>query len=369
MADPVHDFFPRGTPLIVSDQMEAAMLTALENGATVKEAHDRLEEEQVKQLRNDTEYRQTLRDAFNEAGVNLVNTTMMSFSGESYAGRVHDDLLRWTARFDAVDWLHKVTSPAEAYEVANRGDIGIILNTQNLGATIEGNADAVEGLYNAGIRCTQLTYNSQNFVGIGCTERIDAGLSHHGVDVIQKLNNLGVIVDLSHCGRATTLDAIEVSESPVAFTHVFCEALAEHDRAKSDAELEALAEVDGYAGIVAVPFFLEPDTDTPSFETFFDHIDHVVSILGVDRVGIGTDWGSWTPEIPDALHEGFLKAFEEMGFREEHGVTIGEGYGPMQRYEDWGVIKDGLKRRGYKDEELRGILGENFLSFWERVLS
>jgi len=245
--------------------------------------------------------------------------------------------------------------------------VGVVMNTQNIGAAVDGDPDGVERLYNAGIRVGQLTYNSQNLVGHGCTDRVDAGLSNHGVEVVERMNDLGMVVDCSHCGKETTLDAVETSDDPVAYTHTFSETLADHDRGASDEELAAVKAADGYVGVLAVPFFLEPGEAEAEFSLVFDHIDYMVEHVGIDRVGIGTDWGSWTPEIPEELHEGFMRTFRALGFREEHGVTIGRGYGPMQSYADWSAIPEGLEARGYDSEERRKLLGENVLDFWERA--
>ncbi len=368
VTSPTFDYFPRGTPLLVTEQIEEAMNDVLEAGGTAGAAYDAMEEAQVRQLQEDPSFRTALREAYEEAGVNIVSATMGSLDQQlEFPEGVRQDIARWQARFDAVDWLHKVTTPAEARQVVADGDVGVVLNVQNGGAAIDGDLDETTHLYNSGVRIVQLTYNTQNLVGTGCTERVDAGLSNHGVEFVNELNNRDMVVDLSHCGRETTLDAIDASDQPVAITHAFCEALADHDRAKSDAELEAVADVDGYVGIVAVPFFLAPGEMDPKFDLFFDHIDYAVDKVGVDRVGIGTDWGSWTPELPEPLHDGIQASFAEMGFREEHGVTIGEGYGPMEEYQDWPAIPEGLAERGYSDTEIEGIFGGNFLRFWDRI--
>ena len=365
---PVFDFYPRGTPLLVTDQIESAMRAALNAGRPAGGALDAMEDEQVRLLRTDPAFRDDLRAAYRKAGVTLVSATMGSLDPTTpYATGVREDLARWQARIDAVPWLRKATSPAAAREIVADGDVGVVFTTQNLGLAIEGDVDAVETLYNAGIRIGQLTYNSQNLIGHGCTERVDAGLSHHGVAVVERMNELGMIVDLSHCGRETTLDAVSVSDRPVAYTHTFCDALSDHDRGKSDEELERLRENDGYVGVLAVPFFLDPGNADADFETFFDHIDRMVDRVGIDRVGIGTDWGSWTSELPEPLHEGIMEAFQAAGFREEHGLSIGIGYGPMDRYEDWPAIPDGLRDRGYDADERRRLLGENVLDFWARA--
>lgn len=367
--DPVFDFYPNGTPLVLSDRMEAAMNAALTAGRPAGGAFDAMGNAQVRELRENPHYREQLREAYAASGVTLVSPTMGSLDRTlSYPEGTRQDLSRWQARFDAVPWLRKATSPEAAREIVADGDVGVVLNTQNVGAAIGGDVEAVEELYNAGIRIGQLTYNTQNLVGHGCTERVDAGLSYHGVEVVERMNDLRMVVDLSHCGTQTTLDGVDISEDPVAYTHTFSAELSNHDRGKSDEELEALRDVDGYVGVLAVPFFLDPGNSDADFDLFFDHIDRLVDIVGVERVGIGTDWGSWTPELPEALHEGFQAAFESMGFREEHGVTIGKGYGPMERYEDWGTIPEGLADRGYDEDERRLLLGENLLSFWERVV-
>jgi len=354
--------------LLVTDRIETAMNAVLESGGTAGQAYDAIEEAQVRQLEDDPEYRDTLREAYRDSEVNLVSATMGSIDHTlTFPEGVRQDIFRWQARFDAVDWLEKVRTPAEAREVIENDGVGIVLNVQNGGAAIAGDVSETDHLYNAGVRIVQLTYNDQNLVGVGCTERVDAGLSNHGVEFVERLNEREMIVDLSHCGRETTLDAISVSDRPVAITHAFCEALTDHDRAKSDEELEALVDVDGYFGVLAVPFFLSPGETDPDFDVFFDHIDHAVSVLGIDRVGVGTDWGSWTPELPEPLHEGIKVAFQEMGFREEHGLQIGEGFGPMQHYRDWSVIPEGLSERGYTDSEVRKILGKNFLQFFSRA--
>jgi membrane dipeptidase len=365
MAQPVFDY-SAGTPWIVDDAVREAMLDHLERaGAGV--AADAMADEVVRQFRSNREFRRRFRDAFDDAGVNLPSVTLFSSDPAlSYREGVFCELDRWSAKFDTADWLRKVTSPEQAREVADSDDVGVILNTQNLGEAIEGDVDEVERLFNAGIRLMQLTYNSQNAVGTGCTDRSDGGLSNHGLEVVDRMNELGAVVDLSHCGKQTTLDGIEHSDAPVAVTHSACEAVYEHDRAKSDEEIQALAEADGYMGIVAVPFFLTEKKDEYDFEVFFDHLEHAASILGTDRVGIGSDFGSIDVDYPAELRDGMMEVLESVGFRGEHEVELGEGFGPMRRYADWGVIRDGLEER-FTESEVDGILGENFLSFWERV--
>jgi membrane dipeptidase len=345
---PVFDYHA-GSPWIRTDAVDEAVESAVADGESGREAYVRAE---ARALRESADARDRLREAYESAGVDVVSVT------------THEDFWRWSARVDAVPWLETVTTPAEARDVAERDAVGLLLNTQDLGAQTA-DLDDVEELYGHGVRIAQLTYNRQNRLGTGCTDRSDGGLSNSGVDAVERLNDLGVVVDLSHCGRRTTLDAVEQSAAPVAYTHTCCRAVYDHDRGKTDEELEALAEADGYVGVVAVPFFLT-DADDPSLDAFFDHLEHAVDVVGAERVGVGSDFSSVDAAYPEAVKPATLELMRRLGFREEHGVELGAGFGEMRTYADWGRIREGVERR-FGDRAARHLLGESFLSFWERV--
>lgn len=371
--NPVFDYPIYGMHDTFGDErFEPLIDEGLEAGKSAEEIFDLLKEEQVRQLRADSRFRDRLRQIYSDAGVNLISPTMGSYSLSDpnvNAEGQRRDISNWHGKIDVLDWMHKVTSPKAAREVAAQGDVGIILNTQNLGYAIEGDIDEIDRLYNFGIRIAQLTYNTQNLVGTGCTERVDSGLSTHGVETVERMNDLGMVVDLAHCGKQTTMDAIDLSEKPVAFTHTFCQAIADHDRGKSDEEIELLAENDGYMGIQVTPPFISPDDPSQAFDRFFDHVEHAVSILGIDNVGIGSDWGVIPSKaIPEKLRPGLRDHFGAIGFREEHGVDIGMGFGPIERFEDWQHIPDGLAEHGYSTDDIAAITGKNFVDFWERTV-
>lgn len=373
---PVFDFTPYGIPVSVynDERFDHVMETALSAGKPAPEAFDLMTDTDVRLLRTDPEFGSALRDVYRKAGVNLVSTTIMSLQTTldpttlSVPEGVRRDLARWQARFDALEWLRKVTTPEDARRVVEDGHVGVIPNTQNLGAAIDGDVGEIERLYDFGLRIAQLTYNSQNLIGAGCTDRVDGGLSTHGVEAVRTCNDLGMAIDLSHCGPRTTLDAIECSDDPVAFTHTFCRSIADHDRGKSDDALEALAAADGYVGIQVTPPFIAPGRVEDAWEVFFDHIDHAVSILGIDRVGIGTDWGVIPClDVPDPLRRGFEERFANRGFDTEHGSNVGVPFGRMRTFTDWQQIPDGLADHGYSETEIEKLVGRNFLAFWERV--
>jgi membrane dipeptidase len=366
--EPVFDY-TASEPWLISDRMVDTLHEELDRGQSGMEAWFEFENEKVRQLREDPEFRTQLHGVYDQAGINLISPTMICRADLPHQeGELHD-LSRWQARFDAIDWLHKVTSPSEARSVVENDEVGIILNSQNFGQAIEGEASKVERFYNFGMRIFQLTYNYQNLLATGCSDPSDGGLATRGQQVVDKLNELNGVIDLSHCGYQTTLDTIEYSDHPVAFTHTACRSVADHFRGKSDEEIQALADADGYMGIVGLPWFIAPGEDDPSLDVFMDHLNHAVSILGSDRVGIGTDFFPGDTKFPAELiqiHEenAIRKGFDPEAVRQR---GMGSGLGDFATYTDWPVLKDKI-RENYSTAETRNILGENFLSFWERVV-
>jgi membrane dipeptidase len=345
--------YTAGTPWIVDDAVREAIDEADAAGESVREAVRRAS---VRAFRDDPDYRERFRAAYAAAGVDVASVTVSA----GPTGAVGD----WSARFDAADWLAKVTDPADA-RALGESEVGIVLNTQNLGAAMA-DLDDVEALFNAGVRVFQPTYNPANELGSGCYARTDCALSELGVAAVERVQSLGGVVDLSHCGRATTLDAVDVTDRPVAFTHVGCAAVGDHPRGKSDAELEALAADDGYVGIVGVPWFLAPDAESYDLDVFVDHLDHAIDVVGPDRVGVGTDFTHVDASAPARYLADARAHAVDAGFPEGYGEGYGGGFGEFRRYQDWPVLRERLEAR-YDDGVVRGVLGENFLSFWERA--
>jgi membrane dipeptidase len=179
------------------------------------------------------------------------------------------------------------------------------------------------------------------------------------------MNELGILVDLSHCSEATTLDAIDTSTKPVAITHSFCKALSDHDRGKSDDVIRALGEAGGYFGILTVPFFITTEP-TATLDHFVAHFDRVVDLIGPQHVGIGTDWGVHFPKpLVDMLNEEMAR----LGFREEHRVDWGATVEGFRDWREWPNITRALVSRGYSDEQIEGFLGGNFLRVFERAVA
>ncbi len=263
--------------------------------------------------------------------------------------------------FDHQDWMIKAVTAADFRRAKTEGKAAGYLSTQNGPGP---NLAFIEHLHGLGMRMIQLTYNTLSPVGAGCTELTDAGVSHFGRQCIEKMNELGIIVDTGHCGRQTTLDACLYSSQPVVASHTAVAALCEHDRCKSREEFEAIAETGGIIGVMAVPFMLHPSGQA-DMNVFLDHVDHLCALVGSAHVGLGTDWPLAVPEF--LLKEHFLALTADLGFREEHRIEPLATVDGFSSYLDFPNITRGLVSRGYSDAEVAGILGGNFLRVFEAV--
>lgn len=221
---------------------------------------------------------------------------------------------------------------------------------------IGGDLDLLGTFYDLGVRILQLTYQRQNLVGSGCGETDDTGLSHLGRDLVREMNDMGVLVDVSHCGQRTGRDAMEASTRPVVVTHSFANALSPHIRAKDDDFLRALAEQGGVLGVTTLSGFLyypdEPST-RPDLRRLVEHVSHIAEVAGVDAVAIATDY-------EETLYEDAYNAHQAQALAGtwpfEHRRAIG-----MEDGSRFPNITAALKEGGFHDDEVRKILGENWL--------
>ena len=206
-----------------------------------------------------------------------------------------------------------------------------------------------------GLRCAQLTYNSQNLIGSGSTERIDGGVSDYGAAIIAEMEKQRMLIDVSHCGDQTTLDAIAIAKGPIAITHSNARALVDHPRVKTDAAIKALAAKDGVMGITGVRMFVRT-TDPTNVGHMADHIDHVAKLVGIDHVGIGSDADlhGYDDMKPDeyALLKGAYKG--SYAFRDKIDI---DGFDhPLKVFD----LTEELIRRGYSNDNITAVLGGNF---------
>ena len=213
----------------------------------------------------------------------------------------------------------------------------------------------VKKYYQLGQRSSQLTYNSQNFIGTGGTDRIDGGVSDFGASIITAMNEIGMLVDVSHCGDRTTLDAIELSKGPIAITHSNCRALNNHPRLKTDEAIRKLAAKGGVMGITGVRNFVR-DREPTTVEHLVDHIDHVVKLVGIEHVGIGSDSDlNGYDDMPADQRKELMAAYKaSYAFREKLDT---DGFDHPKKVFD---LTEALIRRGYGDSNIEAVLGGNF---------
>jgi len=231
--------------------------------------------------------------------------------------------------------------------------IAVIIGLQNADEFRE--PKDVKAFYELGLRCAQLTYNTQNLIGSGSTERVDGGISDYGEQIIKSMNEVGMLVDVSHSGDKTTLDAIELSPKPIAFTHSNCRALNNHPRLKTDEAIRKLAAKGGVMGITGVRMFVK-DKEPTTIEDIVDHIDHVVKLVGIDHVGIGSDsdlmgYDHMPPDQYKQLKAGYKASY---AFRDKIDT---DGFDHPRKVYD---LTAALIRRGYSDSNIQAVLGGNF---------
>ncbi len=213
----------------------------------------------------------------------------------------------------------------------------------------------VKSFFQLGQRSSQLTYNSQNFIGTGGTDRIDGGVSDFGASIIAAMNETGMLVDVSHCGDKTTLDAIEISSVPIAVTHSNCRALNNHPRLKTDEAIQKLATKGGIMGITGVRNFVSAVEPT-TVENIVDHIDHVVNLVGIEHVGVGSDsdLNGYDDMAADQKEELLAMYKASYAFRERLDT---DGFDHPRKIFD---LTEALIRRGYSDSNIQAVLGGNF---------
>jgi membrane dipeptidase len=223
--------------------------------------------------------------------------------------------------------------------------------------------DNVNIAYGLGIRMALLTFNLRTYAGDGCGEKSNEGLSYFGFDLVERMNEVGMMIDLSHVGIQTTLDAIEASKYPVLANHVGARELYyQCKRLKTDDELKAIAEKGGLVGVSAIPNQLSGDKEQ-SIEDLLNHVDYIVNLIGVNHVGIGLD-NVFEDQVE--YHRQTAKSIFKL---DQIGQELNAPYmWGIESPEEWPNIVRGLVSRGYSNKEIEKIIGLNALKIIEKVV-
>ena len=220
-----------------------------------------------------------------------------------------------------------------------------------------GDVAMVPVYYDLGIRHALLAYNQKNLVGDGCHERTDVGLSRFGLALVAEMNRVGMLVDCTHSGYRTTMDAMEASTAPCIFSHSLARALNDHERNINDEQIRALGKTGGVIGMNGIGFFMSADLQATT-ETICRHIDHIAQLIGVQHVALGLDFVYFDDLMMNI-------------YRQTKDTMYPNGY-PPPPWQYWppeklGELIEALVRRGYSDDDVRGIMGQNFLRVARQV--
>jgi membrane dipeptidase len=353
-------------PIVYNDSLIAASNGMLSLGLSPWRIVQDLMVLFAKAVASDNDYFKNYVDAWKKSGVSCVSFTLGPAHEKPYSleGVLHNYSFMAHMLDNRRDFFVKVLKAEDIERAAKGGKKSIILNFQSL-EHIGSNLDMLDQFYMMGFRIMQLTYNYRNLVGDGCTERRDGGLSNFGLSVVERINRLGALVDVSHCGPQTSMDAVENSRCPVIASHTFSKKLYEHDRGKDDELLKAIAEKGGYLGVLVVPGFLTSKPKT-TVDDWLDHVDYLVNLVGLESVGIGTDFYGYA--LPDAVAAKIDEFLSILGFRPEHRASFLQKVEGFEDYTKFPNLIKGLAKRGYSDREIKKIAGENFLRVFRKVV-
>ncbi len=273
--------------------------------------------------------------------------------------------------FDKRDKKIKIVRTLEDLAEAKKaGEKALIITFQDP-HPIENSLDKLRVLYELGLRVVQLTYNKSNYIGTGCTETIDRGLTDFGKEVVKKMNELGIIVDLSHCSKQTALDVLKISAKPVVFSHAGIKTLTQNPRNRTDEELMLLKKNGGVIGLSPWgPICWDTTKKTrPTLDEFIEHIDYAVNMIGIGHVGFGSDNTlddgkdlSGTAE-QSLLYPGVVAEYDKyVGTKPEVRHAVG-----IDGIWDIGNVINKLVKKGYTTEDIDKFLGGNFLRIIKNV--
>lgn len=239
---------------------------------------------------------------------------------------------------EKTDKIKLILRGKDVDEAKSENKLGALLSIEG-GEALEGDLSLLRMFYKLGVRAMTLTWSLRNDLGDGILGSDNYGITAFGKDVIKEMNRLGMIVDVSHLNERGFWDAINICEKPLIASHSDCKALCRHPRNLSDEQIKAIADKGGVIGINFCPNFLRDD-DNASIEDVLDHIEHIVNLVGINHVGFGSDF--------DGIEKTPLGLDDVASFPK---------------------ILDGLKKRGFSDDEINSISHVNFERIIKEILS
>lgn len=296
-----------------------------------------------------------------EGGVDAVHVTVTYH--ETFRETVQN-LTKWARHFEAFpDLIFPGRKAADIDLARQTGRTAIFFGAQNP-SCIEDDIGLIEILHRLGLRFMQLTYNNQSLLASGCYEASDSGLTRMGREVVAEMNRVGMVVDMSHSGERSTLEAIEHSTRPIAITHANPAAWHPARRNKSETVLRALAETGGMIGFSTYPHHLRGGSDC-TLQDFCDAVVRTADMIGHDKVGIGSDLCQDQPNsVVEWMRSGRWTKRVDFG----EGSAENPGFPAMPHWfrdnRDFGNIATGLRAAGLSQSSVAAVMGGNWYRFF-----
>jgi microsomal dipeptidase-like Zn-dependent dipeptidase len=300
-----------------------------------------------------------------EGGVTMVHVTVV------YHEQIRETLLRigeWNRQFEMNhDLIMPVKSTADIRLAKQLGKVGIMFGAQNC-SPIEDDIGMVEIMRELNLMIMQLTYNNQSLLACGCYEAEDSGVTRFGKQVIKEMNRVGMVVDMSHSGERSTLEAIEISERPIVISHANPNSFHEAKRNKSDTVLKALGESGGLLGFSLYPFHLKNGPDC-SLDDFCDMVANTADLMGIDNIGLGTDLCQEQPlSVLEWMRNGRWSKEMDYGEGSKANADWPRPLSWFRDSRDFPNITRGLQERGFKADDIAKVMGLNWLNFLDEGL-
>ena len=300
-----------------------------------------------------------------DSGLNAITVTLCD--PKTFELEAYDTAMEGIAHYDRLiskqhDLYMKALRTSDINTARKQNKMAIFYLFQN-STPFGRNLELVDTFYDLGVRSTQITYNYQNWAGAGCKERTGAGLTHFGIELVKKMNSIGMLIDLSHANMQTMADAVDASDAPVIVSHTACHAVYKNTRNTTDENLRRVAKKGGVIGICQIRPFVT-NIRKGAFDHYLNHILHAIKIAGINHVSIGSDRDHRVIEMTDE-YIAELKREEGNNFDASHWpLFIDELNGP-RRME---VIWDGLKKKGLSERELEKVMGLNNYRIYKEVI-
>jgi membrane dipeptidase len=300
-----------------------------------------------------------------DSGINSVTVTLCdpkSYEAEAYSLAI-DGILEYNRLIEKESefWM-KADAVADIQAARDAGKIALFYLFQN-STQFGKDLDNVDVFYGLGVRASQVTYNYQNWAGAGCYELNGSGLTVFGHELVEKMNSVGMLIDLSHASMKTMADTVAASSAPVITSHSCCKALFEHRRNTTDANIRAIADKGGLFGVTQMRPFMTRQIDN-AVHFYYEHIEHAVNVGGIDHVCIGSDRDHRRLVLTEEYLEELKREEGENFDRSQWPLYFEELNGPRRMETIW----DGLAKRGMSHGHLEKLFGLNLQRLYGDVI-